>query len=453
FANTVNLNAGGGHDLTSAPVGGVVFGDDNGVTSVVDLVTITGGNLMAAGGQTIELNALNVGGNVTLDGARTNGAGTILNLNAQNIADFGAGSTLGNGIRLAEVNINSTDVNVRSAVFADTLFFNPRTGTLNYGIPVGPASGDMDVDAGEVLTLNLGGVGTLFLGHNNPATAGAFAGTTNLFGVTSIGDFIRVFGTTNVTGVFDARDGAMHLYGPVTLMNNAGLSTSTAARGMFFYDSLGVMAANTLTTNGGALSFINPDPDGPGGPTGLAAINGAGVGPFDLTINTNGGRATLFNVGDLAALTTFNVSTSQIFFNGSTYNAGAQAYTSDEYRLLGDFSGALPGQANFNGDTLAFNDAGGGNNAEIRLGNGINLTANLTNTFTSNAALLGNPLGGLANQNVVINATNQITFTDSIGWDGLGNPAAADTTRFLGSAVLSSDQIVVASVFTSGDQT
>ncbi len=448
FADTVMLNAGGGHTVSTAP-STVIFGDDNGVTSEVNTVSITGGNLVADPGQTVELNALAAGGTVTLDGARTNGAGTILNLNADNLAAFGAGDTLGSaGFRFAEINVNSTDVGVQSAVFADSLFFNPRTGTLNYG----GGAGDMLIDAGEVATLNLGSVGTLFLGHNDPATAGAFAGTTNLFGVSSIGDFIRVFGTTSVDGVFDARDGQMHLYGPVTLMDNAGLSTSNAGQGMFFYDSLGVMANNTLTTNGGPLSFINLDPDGPGGPTGLAAINGAGGGTFDLTINTNGGRATLFNVGDATALTMFDVTANQVFFNGSTYNAAAQTYTSDEYRLLGDFSGALPGQANFNGDTLVFNDAGGLGNAEIRIANGIDLAVLLTDSFTSDAALLGNPIGGLANQSVVINAGNAITFTDSIGFDGTGDPAAADTSRFIGSLSLTSNTVTLANALTSGTQ-
>ncbi|USN99057.1 MAG: filamentous hemagglutinin N-terminal domain-containing protein [Phycisphaeraceae bacterium] len=449
FARAVLLNAGAGHVLTGAPAN-IVFGDINGATTETNVVAVTGGNLIADPGQTVELNALAAGGNVVLDGARTNGANTVLNLNADNLATFGAGDTVGDGVRFSRVNVNSTDVNVLSAVFADSLFFNPRTGTLNFGIAAGPATGDMDVDANEVTTLNLGSVGTLFLGHNNRATAAPAGLVTNLFGVTveNIGE-MDVFGAITVDGLFRLNnlladptplDGnvAMGLFGPTILNNNAEIRVDTPNRGIGAYAGLGVMSNTALTTNGGIVAFRGGIP---GFGLFASSINGVGGGTFDLSINSGAGRTTLFNVGDVTALDTFNVTGGHIFFNGTTYNAGAQTYTSDDYQLGLFNSGST---LNLSGDTAVFNDAAGGALGQITLLSTNNLVANFTNSFTSNATLVRD--GSANGQSVTISAGNLIQFSAAIGIDSAGVDADVN------SVALTSNNIIVDNVLTRNAQ-
>lgn len=421
----------------------IVFGDLNGVTSVVDLITIAGGNLVAFGGRTVDLNALNAGGNVNLFGARTGGANTTLNLRADNLVTLGTGDTIGNGVLFNRVNIVSGDVDIQNSIFANQLFLDPTGDLLNFGGGVG----GMVVDAGEVAILNAGSLGRVFLGHDTRATFNTYNGITNLFGVSLIGN-IEVYGNTTVDGVFQASTGTLELFGPTTLTNGAGLQTLNNGSGMTFFNNLLVMANTTLTTNNGALAFRSFIP---GFGATNATINGTGAGTFDLAINTGTGRTTLFNVGNSTTLTNLSINSGQIFFEGQTYNALAQNYTSDDYRLRSN-AAAVPLPMNFSGNTIVFNDAGGGQNAEILVLDGLSANFNFTNSFTSHAAMLGRALLGSADQNIVINATNQILFTDSIGWDGVGDPNA-DPTRFLGSVVMNSGNITVATVNTTGNQT
>jgi filamentous hemagglutinin family protein len=425
------------------PNADVVFGDQNGVSSVVDLITIAGGNLLAVGGRTVELNALDTGGDVNLFGARALGAGSVLTLRADDLVTLGTGDTVGAlAQRLGRVNIVSGDVAIQNAIFADGLFLDPLSDILNFG----GGAGGMVVDAGEVAILNGGSLGTLFLGHDDRATFDTYLGTTNLFGVPIIGN-IEAYGTTTVSGVFNATTGRIELFGPTVFNAGAGLLASAVNQGIFFFDSLGVNGNNTITTNRGAVSFVNFIP-GPGSQT--AAINAGGAGA-GLTITTGGGRVTLHDVGDLAALASLTVNASslvpadlqQVFFQGSTYNAGAQTYTGDEYRILGDI--AAPAVANFTGASVLFNDIAGGLRSQIRVASGVDVNFNLTDAFTSNATLIRNAAAN--NQDIAINATNQVIFNGTIGIDNLGNSFE------IGSVTLAGGLIRVNDVLTQGGQT
>jgi filamentous hemagglutinin family protein len=433
FAEQILLT-GSSHNLPDADV---VFGDLAGTTSVVDQITFAGGNLQVVGGRTVSLNALDAGGNgnVSLFGARATGANAVLNLGATNLVTLGTGDTIGNGVRFGRVNVASRDVDIQNSIFADGLFLNPITDILNFG----GGAGDMVVDAGEIALLNAGSIGTLFLGHDDRATFNTYAGTTNLFGGTPVNGNLEVYGNTFVTGIFNPATGRIELFGPTTLNANAGIQTSAANQGILFYSGLTTNANGTLTTNNGAVSFVNLIP-GPGLQTASINAGGAGAG---LTINSGTARTTLHDVGDLAALANLNISAGQIFFQGGVHNAGAQVYTSDEYRILGDISNPIA--ANFNGDTVLFNDALGGSVAQIRIGSGVDVNFNLTNSFTSNAHIVRNAAAN--DQDVVVNAANQILITTAVGVDNGG----AD--REIGSLTLNSNLITVDDVLTQTFQT
>jgi len=433
FAEQILLT-GSSHNLPDADV---VFGDLAGTTSVVDQITFAGGNLQVVGGRTVSLNALDAGGNgnVSLFGARATGANAVLNLGATNLVTLGTGDTVGNGVRFGRVNVASRDVDIQNSIFADGLFLNPITDILNFG----GGAGDMVVDAGEIALLNAGSIGTLFLGHDDRATFNTYAGTTNLFGGTPVNGNLEVYGNTFVTGIFNPATGRIELFGPTTLNANAGIQTSAANQGILFYSGLTTNANGTLNTNNGAVSFVNLIP-GPGLQTASINAGGAGAG---LTINSGTARTTLHDVGDLAALANLNISAGQIFFQGGVHNAGAQVYTSDEYRILGDINN--PVAANFNGDTVLFNDAAGGSVAQIRIGSGVDVNFNLTNSFTSNAHIVRNAAAN--DQDVLINAGNQILITAAVGVDNGG----AD--REIGSLTLISNLITVDDVLTQTFQT
>ena len=431
FAELIRLNA-AQHLL---PNSNVVFGDLNGVSSVVDLISITGGNLVAFGGRTVELNALDIGGDVDLFGARALGANSVMTLRAEDLVTLGTGDTIGAlAQRFGRVNIVSGDVAIQSSIFADGLFLDPLSDLLNFG----GGAGGMVVDAGEVAILNGGSIGTLFLGHDDRGTFNTYLGTTNLFGVQMIGN-IEAYGNTTVSGLFEATTGRIEMFGPTVFNAGAGLLASAVNQGIFFFDSLGVNANNTITTNRGVISFINFVP-GPGSQT--ASINAAGAGA-GLTITSGGGRVTLHDVGDLAALANLSINTSslvpadlqQIFFQGSTYNAGVQTYTGEEYRILGNI--AAPTVANFSGASVLFNDIAGGLRSQIRVASGVNVNFNLTDAFTSNATLIRNAAANT--QNIAINAANQVIFNGSIGIDNLGNNLEVGSVSLTGGLVRVND--------------
>ena len=440
-AETLTLNA-AAHNLADADS---VFGDDAASTAVTQDISFLGGNVNVAAGRMLELNALGAGGNASVFGVRTNGAGSSLVFRATDTASLGTGDTVGDaGNALASIDVISDDVTIGNGIFATDLLLDPTLDFLTFGAVnfLG-----MMVDAGEIANLNLGAIGTLSLGSNDIANFGAYNGITVLTGgtaLTSVGQ-LNAFGNTSVSGSFVTNAAGVNFFGPTTL--NAGSTFQTTDSQVRFFSSLAAFNnASLVDTGNGLISFVNTVPV-PGGVEVGAAIDAA-FGGGSLAITTGaGGTVTLFDVGPASQLATLTVDGGTINFRGQRYDAAAQTYTADAFNLLGDgpgtpgnaisFSGVTPGM---NVQTLSFLDLGGGADATVQVAAGVAVDAMLDGAFLSEAEILGT--GG---------AESLTVDAGSIQLDrDLGNFAPGSE---LGSVSLTAANITAANVFTSGDQT
>ncbi len=440
-AETLTLNA-AAHNLADADS---VFGDDAASTAVTQDISFLGGNVNVAAGRMLELNALGAGGNASVFGVRTNGAGSSLVFRATDTASLGTGDTVGDaGNALASIDVISDDVTIGNGIFATDLLLDPTLDFLTFGAVnfLG-----MMVDAGEIANLNLGAIGTLSLGSNDIANFGAYNGITVLTGgtaLTSVGQ-LNAFGNTSVSGSFVTNAAGVNFFGPTTL--NAGSTFQTTDSQVRFFSSLAAFNnASLVDTGNGLISFVNILPV-PGGVEVGAAIDAA-FGGGSLAITTGaGGTVTLFDVGPASQLATLTVDGGTINFRGQRYDAAAQTYTADAFNLLGDgpgvpgnaisFSGVTPGM---NVQSLSFLDLGGGADATVQVAAGVAVDAMLDGAFLSEAEILGT--GG---------AESLTVDAGSIQLDrDLGNFAPGSE---LGSVSLTAANITAANVFTSGDQT
>ena len=461
-AGTVNFTGGRYIANTMNFTGGVFtvasdsnFGDLTGgsATSEVQSISFNGGELRLNGNDTLQLAALDsIGGSISIDNAVALGADANLDLEtSDNNASLVTLGTIGNNIggALNRINLTSFDATFNGAVFADALFLDPTNNTIILGdmFPFG-----MSITDADIANLNTGEIGTLFLGFDDPSTFGSYAGVTvfDTANFTSI-DQIEVFGSASVSdGETATRN--INFYGPTLLTNNSILTANGGSAIRFFDD---VTAFNNATINAidGIVSFVNDDPTVPRLGRGALAEIGASIDADlaggDLTINAGDtGVVTLFDVGATRQLTALNVNSGQIDFRGTRYNAVSQFFTFDTANMRGDLNGLAGSTINFAGtdamspvQNVTFNDLNGGDNAQIRITNGLTLNVDIAENFTSQAAVVGL---GAGDQNLIVNA-DSIRFERAIG--------TANAAGRLGTVALTSDSIETASVFTTGNQT
>ncbi len=427
-----------------------IFGDESGVSSVVGSASFLGGNVVVASGRLLEMNALAAGGDVSVFGARAAGSGSRLTLRAADLATLGTGDTLGDGAQpFSRINVVSGDVALANGLFADSVLLDP----LNDVINVGAAGAGMSLEAADINSLNAGAIGTLFLGIDDPAAFAGYAGSANLFDAALTGvNRLDVFGTTSVTGAFIALD--TNLYGPVTMADSA--SITTAGSDMRFFSGLTVGQNTILSANNGLIAFVNADPATAGQEVAASVEAAAGGGSLTLDAGPNG-VITLADIGTAANLDTVAATGGRIDFRGERYAVVDQTYTSDLFNIRHDAPGtagntvAFAGQgAGLTAQTLTFNDLGGGNNATIRIADGLTVNMALSGAMVSQARIqgfndgvAGSVFGGAADQLLQIDA-------GSIQLDrGVGTNALA--TR-LGSVQLSSGSISVGDVFSTVNQ-
>ena len=375
FRNTLN-SSGGARDLTitAGTNGNVVFSNQVGNTSKLDVVTINSANNVTTSNtfratsftQTDIAGTSTIGGATTLDGSfvftgnalTVNQALIAANATVTNAGQFTTGSNgdltvaggftqngVGKSVLAGDINTTSTNISFASPVeFAGTMKLDTGTGAGNISFG-GTLDSNLSNDFNTV-TLNAG---------SGAITFGGDIGHTRAVGNLVINTTADVTLPVEVT----ARSLATNAGGSTILQNGATITTNGAQN---YGDAVTLAGdATVIGTGNGNITFSD-------------TVNGA----HDLTVNTGG--TTTFNgaIGNSAALASLstNAGGTTVFNGGVVTTSGSQTYA-DNVQL-----GADTVFTSEDGEAIAFagtvNSASTGNYA---------MTVDTSGTTTFNGAV------------------------------------------------------------------
>ncbi len=396
-ATTVNLGT------AAATFNSTIDGNNSLTLLGTGTKTFTG----AVGGTTA-IGALNVTGNTTLSNSvTTNNASITFN----SPLTLGANSVINSGT--ATTTFSSTVNGARTLnVTAGNTVFGGAVGntTALTGLTVtGPAS-----IAGNVTLTNaalsvsglttLTGNSTLSTGTGNITLAGVAAGTNTLT--------LAGTGGLTMSGSFTSTNTAMTFNRVVTLAGATTVNTGTAATTFSSTidgnTSLTLLGTGTKTFSGAV-----------GGSTALTALTVTGNTTLGGNVTTNNGNVVFNNLVTLSGSRNINTGTGNITLSGIT--AAANTFT-----MTG--TGGLNLTGNFTSTNTAFNF-----NRDATL-------TGATSVSTGSGAVTFKKIDGA--QNLTVNTTGNITFSDSVG----------STTR-LGTVTITNANALSANSFKSGSFT